>query len=536
MRLAAALLLLSAAAAARADSHCWCQIVKSDCGDCSQSCIAQDFGGVAEFGTFQLHKDSICTQACNDKLAGMGQDAICAGLRSNLSVPMPWGGEVHACWHVGAGRSSVANRARVSCAVPPPPSAYPPPGDWWKQTFFDDFKGKPDNAPPEVAACYDRAPTCIAMYQGGPEACPPETLEQLKPLDKCTWLVQHKSYATADLTPYSAREVTVDPSGDGILYLATHAYHPDGTRYPPGASHTEGSGQLESDHLFAKRSSWEPGYDCAVVPDPWNGHPLRIKCPFFAGGLISLKYDGGPPGWSQQYGRFETRAKLPYGAGANSAVWMLPVKGSWPGAGELDIFEHSKSADHAYQTLHAGVCAPGNAQDLDPDGCVASGGARWHQHKDGGSTFPKSLADKTPFWKGFHVFAVEWDKTTLRFSIDGVVQNTIQDLDFVGSDKMNVPHHWWNKKSWFQQLPVHVPDRPFHWIIDSTVSDDNGKLPNPADFVPTALAIDWIKASQRCTTREDFCPNGGELDLASLRCVPSGGGRPVTYPTPCSKR
>ena len=55
-------------------------------------------------------------------------------------------------------------------------------------------------------------------------------------------------------------------------------------------------------------------------------------------------------------------------------------------------------------------------------------------------------------------------------------------------------------------------------------------------YVPNTLAIDWIKASQRCLTREDFCPNGGELDLASLRCIPNTPGRPVTYPTPCVKQ
>ena len=35
-------------------------------------------------------------------------------------------------------------------------------------------------------------------------------------------------------------------------------------------------------------------------------------------------------GFAQQYGRFETRAKFPYGPGSHSAVWMLPVSGSWP--------------------------------------------------------------------------------------------------------------------------------------------------------------------------------------------------------------
>ena len=530
-----AVVLALAAPAARADSHCWCKLVKSDCGDCNPSCTVHDYGGVVDFSTFQLHKDSLCTQACDAKLAGFAPENACSDLKSNLSVPLPWGGEVHACWHVGAGSSSAGARKRVDCAAPPPPSNYPPAGTWWKTTFFDDFKGKPANATPEQAACYDKAPSCVAMYEGGPEACPPEVSPLVAGLDKCTWTLQHKNFAWQDLNPYDAREVRLDPAGDGTLYLTTHAVHPDGSYYGPGASHTESNGQLESNHTYAKRSDWEAGYDCATVPDVWKGAPRRIKCPFRAGGLLSLKQDG-IKGFDQQYGRFETRAKLPYGAGVRSAVWMLPVQGSWPGAGELDIFEHSTNADHVYQTLHAGVCAPGLQQDLNPDACVASGGARWHQHKDGGNTFPSSLADKTAFWKGFHVFAVEWDKSTLRFSVDGVVQNTIQDLDFIPSDKMGVPHHWWNKSKWYAELPTHVPDRAFHFLFDISVGDDGGKLPNPADYLPTTLAIDWIKSSQRCVTRADFCPSGGDLDLASLRCIPSGPGRPVTYSTPCVKR
>lgn len=43
------------------------------------------------------------------------------------------------------------------------------------------------------------------------------------------------------------------------------------------------------------------------------------------------------------YGRFEVRAKVPYGRGTWPAVWMLPtdwVYGGWPNSGEIDILEH----------------------------------------------------------------------------------------------------------------------------------------------------------------------------------------------------
>jgi hypothetical protein len=110
------LLIVLAAFGANAGSHCFCRIAKSDCGDCNPSCIAQDFGAVASFGTFQLHTDAICTQACDDKLAGIAQDAACSDLAVNLKVPLPWNGEVQSCWHVGTDAPSASGRRQLTCA------------------------------------------------------------------------------------------------------------------------------------------------------------------------------------------------------------------------------------------------------------------------------------------------------------------------------------------------------------------------------------------------------------------------------------
>jgi beta-glucanase (GH16 family) len=53
------------------------------------------------------------------------------------------------------------------------------------------------------------------------------------------------------------------------------------------------------------------------------------------------------------FGRLEVRAKL-YGAkGAWPAIWMLPVNGSWPGGGEIDIMERLNFDSIAYQTVHS---------------------------------------------------------------------------------------------------------------------------------------------------------------------------------------
>jgi beta-glucanase (GH16 family) len=45
-----------------------------------------------------------------------------------------------------------------------------------------------------------------------------------------------------------------------------------------------------------------------------------------------------------KYGRFEVRAKLPFGKGVWSAIWMMPsdtsIYGKWPKSGEIDIMEN----------------------------------------------------------------------------------------------------------------------------------------------------------------------------------------------------
>ena len=525
---------LAAALPARATSHCWCKIIKSDCGDCNTSCEVVDYGAIAEFHTFQLGKDALCTAACNDKLAALTQTDTCGDLASNLHVPLPWKGEVHACWNVGTGSLTPANRTQVNCGATMP-SNYPPPGaPYWRQTFFDDFKGKPAGASADVAACYDQPAQCSTFYISGPTPCAQSAQANLKNLNKCWWTVLDKtSWMSPDFNSFDPREVTIDPNLDnGVLILSADAVHPDGSYQSIGSTSVD-EGMTVPAHQYLDRDDWEAGYDCAAA----TGSTQHDKCPVISGALVSMSYaPGGPAGFTQKYGRFEVRAKLPYGAGSFPAHWMLPQSGSWPGAGELDIMEVRPAADYVWQTLHAGVCAPGNQADLDPDACTNGGGSRYHQSKDGGKIYPTNGPNTSAFWSSYHVFAVEWDATTLRFSVDGVVNNVIQDLDFVRGEKMGVPHHWWNRRKWEAWLPVHVPDRPFHFILNQTVHDDSGKLPNPTNFVPQKHYIDYVKAWQRCMTQQDFCPTGGDLDVPSGSCaVTTNGMKGTPYPSPCSR-
>ncbi|MBK7098993.1 MAG: glycoside hydrolase family 16 protein [Sphingobacteriales bacterium] len=52
------------------------------------------------------------------------------------------------------------------------------------------------------------------------------------------------------------------------------------------------------------------------------------------------------------YGRLEIKAKFQGAKGAWPAFWMLPEKGKWPMAGEIDIMERLSYDSFVYQTIH----------------------------------------------------------------------------------------------------------------------------------------------------------------------------------------
>lgn len=63
-----------------------------------------------------------------------------------------------------------------------------------------------------------------------------------------------------------------------------------------------------------------------IVARTWNK-------PYY-GGKITTKFS-----FSQLFGYFEIEAKLPAGKGMWPAFWLMPVEGTWPQNGELDILE-----------------------------------------------------------------------------------------------------------------------------------------------------------------------------------------------------
>ena len=103
--------------------------------------------------------------------------------------------------------------------------------------------------------------------------------------------------------------------------------------------------------------------------------------------------------FSQQYGRFEARIKIPKGQGMWPAFWMLGNNidtAGWPACGEIDIMENiGKEPAMVHGTLHG----PG----YPPEGYTA--------------------AYTLPSWRALRrlscLYAVEWEPQQMRIYVDG---------------------------------------------------------------------------------------------------------------------
>ncbi len=110
--------------------------------------------------------------------------------------------------------------------------------------------------------------------------------------------------------------------------------------------------------------------------------------------------------FSQRYGWFEIRVKLPQGKGFWPAFWLLPESRKWPP--EIDIMEHKGSlVNHVWLTVHR----------PQPN--------TWRPKSDGVEwTGPD-------FTAADHIFAVDWRADRVVWYVDGIERHRWQgDADF----------------------------------------------------------------------------------------------------------
>jgi beta-glucanase (GH16 family) len=164
--------------------------------------------------------------------------------------------------------------------------------------------------------------------------------------------------------------------------------------------------------------------------------------------------------FSQAYGRFEARIKIPSGQGVWPAFWMLGDNISsvgWPKCGEIDIMENvGKEPGLVHGSLH-GPMTSGAATDLTSTARLSAG-------KD--------------FAAAFHLYAVEWEPDGVRFYVDETLYAT-----FSASSVASTPA---TAGSW-------VFDHPFFLVLNVAVGGDWPGPPDSTTRFPQTMLIDYVR-------------------------------------------
>jgi beta-glucanase (GH16 family) len=159
----------------------------------------------------------------------------------------------------------------------------------------------------------------------------------------------------------------------------------------------------------------------------------------YTSGLISSQHS-----FSQQYGVFEMRARVPKGRGLWPAFWLVPLDRLGPA--ELDIME---VLGHETTILYT----------------------TWHSGETGAHTSYSTRTPVADMAADFHVYGLDWSKDELKWFFDGVE---------VGRKSTPSDMH-----------------RPMFLIANLAIGGYWPKNPDAATHFPAVYEIDWIRVYRR---------------------------------------
>jgi beta-glucanase (GH16 family) len=146
--------------------------------------------------------------------------------------------------------------------------------------------------------------------------------------------------------------------------------------------------------------------------------------------------------FSQAYGYFEARCKMPKGKGLWPAYWLLPAGGGWPP--EIDILEWlGKSPNKIYFTNH------------------------W---KDRGHKSNSKEIQGPDFSADYHTFAVDWEPDAIVWYLDGVEKHRSMQG---------------------------VPKEPFYIILNLALGGAWGGPPDKDTRFPASFDVDYVRVYQK---------------------------------------
>ncbi|MCC2314583.1 family 16 glycosylhydrolase [Cellulomonas xiejunii] len=119
--------------------------------------------------------------------------------------------------------------------------------------------------------------------------------------------------------------------------------------------------------------------------------------------------------FSQRYGRWEMRAKLPLTERASRGVWPAFWLRDSSGLGEIDIME--------------AIGSPHDQEYVVPPGAWAATVHQSTNHEDGTERITKTVTNMGSVVGGYHTWALEWTPQEMRFYYDGKLAWTATTAD-----------------------------------------------------------------------------------------------------------
>jgi beta-glucanase (GH16 family) len=176
-----------------------------------------------------------------------------------------------------------------------------------------------------------------------------------------------------------------------------------------------------------------------------------------------------------KYGRIEMRAKLPTGRGTWPAFWMMPQARNygtnlWPDNGEIDIMEY---VGYAPSKIYGTV----------------------HTNKNYGSSSIGKNMTYSGVENDFHVYAIEWTDTDIKWYVDSYYYGIYQRLE----------------RNW-QYYPF---DQNFYTILNFAVGGNwGGSQGIDTTIFPQTYEIDYVRVYQKNSTDVNENTNADKVILA----------------------
>jgi len=159
-----------------------------------------------------------------------------------------------------------------------------------------------------------------------------------------------------------------------------------------------------------------------------------------------------------RYGRIEARIRLPAGQGLWPAFWLMPqasAYGTWAASGEIDILEARNLGGTGGNTIYGGLYY----------------GGPWPQQIGSGEEYVPATNVTTEF----HVYALEWDETEIRWYVD---------------DTLFAVRNDWSSTGGAFPAPF---DKPFYILFNLAVGGNYPGSPSTATVFPVTMEVDYVR-------------------------------------------